>query len=734
MFRRFLPPLALLAVLSLAPPGRPQEPKGAGDGEVVVEKEKIESRFRLPPSSEARWLEKRTADYELQRKTLGLAYDKVGNRNAKWDEQAREALDRFARHLSRGVKPMVSHLEVFEAAKKAIDAGCADPLVRYVHAWSSVGKNDPGPDVLSERTAAAADAMRESKYSALQRSAALSLAALRLARKDVVTGGTKSRRYAQEALDAFVIALKEDRSLASQERLRGQAFDILDAFILLDQDRKGLYDRPDEALLVKHNLKEAFDHVDKALAGVKDQKTLRFQVRARIMFPYAWQARGAGPNAADKDKLFYDRLNDGRDALLEAYNRDAKDGWTPAMMIRYLKTLGGETKEDYDQEVKLWLDRAMAADPDNLMACEELLDLLDPCRQGSIPEIFAFARECGKSTNVYNGIGLLIADAHTRATDWIDINVVARYTRSKQVRKEIDDAFAKYFAAVPNDCEMKTRYAMLLFGAGDNAKTKKMFEDGDGRMRGSLTFPLWSMSLHRGLILGPTKTDLLAEAKRKKEATTASVHWESLDFPPAANGKTDDRIAAEWFIDQGGRADFKVEKQSILASKRDDLPAGPFEVENLVIYRRKQPVAMPTIARLAKLRGLTFGDFDLRLSEVKRLGDLPKLERLVLTQSPEINDAIAAEAVRHCPNIVYLSLHETAVTDRLLPELTSLKLHFLDLTATKITDEAVDSLSKMTSLRQLIVQRTEITDAAVMRLKKALPRTGIAGAPKSKAK
>jgi hypothetical protein len=725
MPHRFLPPLVLLSLLCLASPCRSQAPKPAED-EVVVEKEKIESKFRLPPSSEARWLEKRTADYELQRKSLRLAYDKVGSRDAKWDEPAREALDRFARHLSRHVNPMMSHLDVYEAANKAIDAGCDDPLVRYVHAWSSVGKNEPAPGVLSERTAAAADAMRGSKYSALQRSAALCLAAQRLGKKDVVTGGTKSRRFAEEALDAFLHALKEDRGLASQERLRNLAIDILDAFILLKQDRKGEFDRVDEALLVKHDFKQAFDHVDEALADVRDQKTVRLQLRARMMFYYAWQARVDGPKA-EQARLFVDRLNEGREALVEAHNRDANDPWTSALMIRYLKSLGGASKEDFDAEIKIWFDRAIAADPDNVMACDELLGLLDPKWQGSLPEMFAFARECGKSTNVYNGIALLIADAHIRATDSIDLNLVQRYTRSKQVRKDIDDVFTKYLAAAPKDFEIKSRYARVLFGLGDLGGARKMYAEGDGRMRGSLTFPVWSMSIYRGMVNGPSESELRDDAKRKKEAITASKHWDSLSSAPEANGKTDDRLVAEWFIDQGGRADFTVEKRSILAWNRNDLPEGPFEVENLLLHRRNQPVALPTFTRLKKLKALTLGDMDLRLGEVKQLGEMPNVWRLVLTQSPEINDAIVAEAVRHCPNLTTLSLRETAVTDQLLPDLVPLKLKSLDLTATKVTDKAVESLSKMSSLLQLIVQRTEITDAALAQLKKALPRTGIAG-------
>src|SRR5205823_788244 len=98
------------------------------------------------PQDTAR-MEKRARErLEWNRQTLGAAYEKAGKKDARWDKPAREALDLAARMFAVYDDPVVLPAEVHAAAKKAVDAGCDDPMILYLYARTSVDKEYPGPE------------------------------------------------------------------------------------------------------------------------------------------------------------------------------------------------------------------------------------------------------------------------------------------------------------------------------------------------------------------------------------------------------------------------------------------------------------------------------------------------------------------------------------------------------------------------------------------------------------
>jgi hypothetical protein len=52
-------------------------------------------------------------------------------------------------------------------------------------------------------------------------------------------------------------------------------------------------------------------------------------------------------------------------------------------------------------------------------------------------------------------------------------------------------------------------------------------------------------------------------------------------------------------------------------------------------------------------------------------------------------------------------------------------LSVLNLNRTKVTDDGLEHLKGMTSLRRLLLQRTKVTDAGVRKLQQALPNCKI---------
>src|SRR5262245_63957753 len=85
----------------------------------------------LPVATNAQWNRPIPQDPERQenrrqeklswnRATLGGAYEKVGKKNPRWDETARECLDAAARYFSGDIEQFASLLDVHNGARQAI--------------------------------------------------------------------------------------------------------------------------------------------------------------------------------------------------------------------------------------------------------------------------------------------------------------------------------------------------------------------------------------------------------------------------------------------------------------------------------------------------------------------------------------------------------------------------------------------------------------------------------------
>jgi hypothetical protein len=683
------------------------QPPNLDDKVEKVVIEKVESKYKLPPSSEARWLEKKREFFELNRKTMRLAYDEVGKRDPKWDDAARMAIDLTTRILTDQVQPTTMHWEAFEYAKRAMAAGCDDPLVLYAYAFCTGGRRNFSGDEYAQRSEVAAEAIRKSPYSPMRRSMILANAARSLSRKiDSDASKAKGLQFAEDALVAFGHSLRQERELFAPSQFRHHAETLVDIFKLHHKDWKS-----------------AYDHVDRIFVPLKDAQVVRLQARSHFLYHWAWQARGAdfagGVEQNDANR-FRERMDEMRKTLLEAWNLQPTpvDADTPTMMIYCLKAIGSD---DFENDVKLWFDRAMSIDPDNELVCEEMIDLLDPKWHGSNPQMLAFARECGKSANVYNRIALLLADAHARATIRLEQRVMQKYLRSKAVRKEIDDAFVKYFTAVPGDRTQKSRYAMHVFYTGYFHEAATLFDQGDNFFRPMSLYRMPMMEYARDTAKRYNSSDSIITLSR----FATFRRWETLARVPDAKDKSGDRVLSEWLIQQGGTSAFSVGKKRIVAKAIADLPQEPFEVDVAHVEGRIVPIEMPTIAKCDKLRSLSFTRFDLRVGEMKRLGEFPGVKTLLCTISPTTDDAVAAELIRHFPKMDALILDDTAVTDEFVSQLARPNLQVIGLAGTKVTDKAIDALAKMKGLKRVRLDRTAITEEALDRLQAALPQLAI---------
>jgi serine/threonine protein kinase len=230
-----------------------------------------------------------------------------------------------------------------------------------------------------------------------------------------------------------------------------------------------------------------------------------------------------------------------------------------------------------------------------------------------------------------------------------------------------------------------------------------------------------------------------------------------------------DRRAVEWALKHGGNASVALEDGSVVAIlKLADLPAQPFKVVKIACgFATNRDADLVVLEGLSSLRCLhlcnspAVTDAGLRhikdLAEmreiylegtgvvtVQALRGLAKLQRLSLIEARSVNDealanlkglkldwlalrrtAISDAGLRHLAGqseLDTLEINGTAVGDAGLAHLAGLKaLKHLHLESTRVTDAGLKHLHGLKNLQWLRVVDTRVTDAGVKALKQALP-------------
>lgn len=413
--------------------------------------------FNVPAVSLANQEKKLGERVEYNRRTLGKAYDKIGKKNARWDVDARAALEEAAQMFARSYETKSDWNTVREPAKRAVDAKCDDPLILYLYAKSLGAVKDIDSIELRDHTVKAAVAIEKSKYPPFRRAAALQLAADAYAKPMTPEDPANkvAERLSNAALLALVASAKDDEKFPSLE--------------------KSWYDRILEAGKLRIAL---YADVNKGLVAVEEiilrspnLHPAALKARATIVTSIAWAARGDGPTdtvTEESRRLFKEKLIEARGALERAWKLKSDDGQIAAMMVANCKTLTGDHTETLG-----WFEQAMKADPDNREACEYVIEHLDPKWQGTPESILSFGRACRDSKNWRAGITLLIADAHVRASQAMQKTEKDRYLA--HICPEIDKVYDEYFSHKPGDKAERCRYATFLYYCQRNDKAAEQF-------------------------------------------------------------------------------------------------------------------------------------------------------------------------------------------------------------------------------------------------------------------
>ncbi|WP_406693998.1 hypothetical protein V5E97_23435 [Singulisphaera sp. Ch08] len=445
------------------------------------------------------------------RKSLGDAYEKVGKKDPRWDEQARKALEAAARYFSQVVDPSTQPEEVYSWAKRAVDAGCDDPLILYLYGRVAVGANFPGQEEYERRQAAAALALKSSNYSAYRRYVALDHYSYTQAYR--AGDDAKARKEAFQLLDETLDLMIESR--AKDDRTPETVSDCLDTARQVIWGYRALGE----------DYQAAFDRVDAKLAKAEGLKGFRQLLKGSCLISYAWEARGSGfVNTVTEDgaRKFHERLADARKALEGAWDLDPSITKAATLMLTVELGSGG------DRDVmEKWFERAMQGDSDNLAACEAKMDWLDPKWHGTPEDLLAFGQACRDTKNWRSGIPLLLANAHFRLSLHLAPADRQVYFHSSKTWRDIKEVYEEFLAHKTPNQRQRSEFALYCFLCGHYPESKKQFDLLGDSLVATSSYSLDAMKKIRALA---------TEQMAPKPADTG--------LPPAPKGFTP--LSLEW--------------------------------------------------------------------------------------------------------------------------------------------------------------------------------------------
>ena len=328
-------------------------------------------------------IEKDRADFVAwYRSTTVDAYNKVGYRNAKWDEAAVDALEKLARSKATHDRDVDAFELAYEALDRAVKLGCDDPLICYHHAKSQYSYLDLNtqPHDLQQLVGEKSFALLNSDYPALRRANAAHNYALTLA-ADPKTAA-KAEGIFSKSRELFREALDENRRYAGREFFH--CAELAMEFGAQTTGRTPVY--------------EAYAD---CLGDGDDTLALRSLLRGKYLLNSGWDIRGSAFAAQVPEarmKQFVEKLGEAAEELVKAWNLDPS---ATEAAIGLIAIAGAFGERD---EMEKWFQLAMKADGDCVEACETKLNYLLPQWGGHADAMRQFARRMVETKNWEAGL------------------------------------------------------------------------------------------------------------------------------------------------------------------------------------------------------------------------------------------------------------------------------------------------------------------------------------------
>jgi hypothetical protein len=394
-------------------------------------KERTATEIQMAAVQRTRW----------RKATILDDYERVGHKDPKWDDDARDALDGF---VNMDFKDATEQGKDFEriaySAAAAVAKGCDDPLVNYLHVF--FGLNTAGRPI--EESAAlyrkTASDLSNSGYAEIRKFYGCARA------DNGLRALSFGRQYNVEARQHLFRALA-DKDLPASEAAPA-------CLLMLDAIKED----------VGPTVLETYQGMQKPLAEHFSRTPLPDLVKGYFYEIYAWSDRGTEPTELLQQqrpqalKLFEERMNVAATDLEKAWRAEPQNPVGPTEMMRMMTALGKDRPE-----MELWFGRAMKANPDNWDACNSKLNYL--YSTGEFPAMLDFGREC--LTNQAWGwtVTLMLVDAHTDVARASGLG--KNYFRRPGVWEDIHAAFEEFFRRNPGAVSYHHNYALYADLCGD---------------------------------------------------------------------------------------------------------------------------------------------------------------------------------------------------------------------------------------------------------------------------
>ena len=391
-------------------------------------------------------------------KTLVEAYKTAGRTDPKWDEPAESALNEWARIRSHSTdsdedwRSIISH-----NCAAAIDAGCADPMIRYLSLRNTINRIGTKQEVANEYCKVAQD-MEGSPYPSIRKFYAW-------------------ERAGQQLKSAYGSRSNFPPELQQLDNWGKAESDLLNA--LSDRTMP-----PEEAYDACHELLEAWkwsnDHYSSLYQNIEGKLTddwksdpLFLLLKGEVYIQLGWQARGGGyANTVTSEgwKLFGKRLAVAEEALNTAWQLSTND---PRIAVKMIWVELGQGKGR--DRMELWFQRAMKADPNDYDACDAKLLYLEPKWYGSVADMLEFGCECVSNKQWGGHVPLILMDAHVAIQQQFAADAEkADYWKQPQVWTDLNSAFERFFELNPGEIGWYHNYAWYAYQAGQWATLNKL--------------------------------------------------------------------------------------------------------------------------------------------------------------------------------------------------------------------------------------------------------------------
>jgi len=391
-------------------------------------------------------------------KTLVEAYKSAGGTNPKWDEPAERALSEWASVRSQNIDSNEDWSSIIsDNCAAAKEAGCTDPMIHYLTLRCAKNQSST-PQEIAKEYCTVAQELEGRSYPSIRKFYAWYWSE-------------------QQIAYAYGYGTNVPQEMDNYNAWGQAETELLNALSDQTMPMEEVYDACHAQLEVWKWGKDRYFPLYQSLEAkfTDDWKSdpLYLLLKGEVYIQLAWQARGYGyanTITSEGAKLFAQHLAEAGDFLTTAWQLNTNDSRIAVKMMTVELGQG----QGLDQ-MELWFERAMAADPNNYDACNSKLQYLEPKWYGSVADMLKFGRECVQNEQWGGHVPLILRDAHVAIQqEFADPAEKADYWKQPQVWTDLNSAFERFFALNPDEIGWYHNYAWYAYQAGQWATLNKL--------------------------------------------------------------------------------------------------------------------------------------------------------------------------------------------------------------------------------------------------------------------